>query len=86
MPILGSMIALVMLSLYQMGQSKVNLGCYIAGSRPSSAGEGLRILARLIARRLVARKSGVDARYSSDYSRLLMRGAPTRKEARDGGN
>lgn len=81
MPILGSMIALVMLSLYQMGQSKVNLGCYIAGSRPSSAGEGLRILARLIARHLLTEKLGMDGQHPSGCSTPCMPDALVKEEA-----
>jgi hypothetical protein len=43
-----------------MSQEKVNPGLPLTDDRVDNASEGLRVLARMIARRLVARKSDVD--------------------------
>ena len=46
-----------------MSQDKVNLGCSLTDSRVDNAGEGLRLLARMIARRLTERKSGANGQH-----------------------
>ena len=53
-------------------------------SKANGVSGGLRILARIIARQLVARKSGADAGCPSKHSRVLMPDSPARKEARNG--
>jgi hypothetical protein len=47
-----------------MSQEKVNSRYSLTDSRVDNAGEGLRLLARIIARRLIARKSGANGQPS----------------------
>ena len=47
-----------------MNQDKVNPGYFLTGSRAGNAGEGLRLLARMIARRLMEGKSGMNGEHS----------------------
>jgi len=46
-----------------MSQDKVNSGYSLTDSRVDNAGEGLRLLARMIARRLMERKSGANGQH-----------------------
>ncbi len=56
-----SIFASNMLSFYQMSKDKVNSGYCLTDSSSDNDGEGLHVLARMIARRL-ARKSNADRR------------------------
>jgi hypothetical protein len=60
-----------MLPFYQMDLKKGKFG-NVPVSRAKGKNEGLRILARMIARRLLAEKSGLDEHYPSDCSRPLL--------------
>jgi len=46
-----------------MNPQKVNMDYSLTGSRVDNDGEGLRLLARMIARRLIARKSGANGQH-----------------------
>ena len=46
-----------------MSQDKVNPGYSLTDSRVDNTGEGLRLLARMIARRLMERKSGANGQH-----------------------
>lgn len=52
-----------------MNQYKSKPGHVLVGSRASTASEGLRILARMIARHLIQREVGVDGQCASDGGR-----------------
>jgi len=46
-----------------MSQDKVNPSCLLTDSRVDNTGEGLRLLARMIVRRLMERKSGANGQH-----------------------
>ena len=73
-----------------MSQEKVNPGLPLTDDRVDNASEGLRVLARMIARRLVARKSDVDGQRPrpglppggvNEKAYLQSPGTATRKQA-----
>lgn len=72
-----------MISFYQMDHKEVNPG-HAQVSRHAS--EGLRILARMIARQLVAGKFGGNEQCPSGYGRPCMPDTLVEEEAGNGSN
>lgn len=68
-----------------MDHREVKLG-NVQETQATCTTEGLRILARMIARQLVARKFGVDRQHTFSCSRPVIPEALTRQEAGNGGD
>ena len=69
-----------------MTQDKVKPDHTLASSKTGSASEGLRILARMIARHLLAEKPGVDEQHPSGCSIPCMPDTLVKEEAGNGSN